>query len=348
MTGREAGAAAEPGDHGPVPTDVDAHGLVPAASIREAARSLEGVAIRTPLLPSPWLSEELGREVRLKCESFQPIGAFKLRGAYTMVARLSEEERARGVVTYSSGNHAQAVAFAARWFGINAVIVMPENAPAVKVAGTRRLGAEVVMEGTTSLARRKRAEAIQAERGLTMVPPFDHPDIIAGQGTTGLEILKDWPDVGAIVVPIGGGGLISGIAAWVKRHRPAVRVIGVEPTGAPAMYRSLEAGEIVTLDAIDSIADGLVPVRPGDLTFLHTRALVDDVVLVDDAAIRAAAAALLLRAKLLVEYSGAATVAALRSGLVDDGPVAAVVSGGNIDPSAIPELLGEAGRPPGG
>jgi threonine dehydratase len=315
-------------------------GLVSAASIREAARGLEDVAVWTPLLPAPWLSEELGREVRLKCESFQPIGAFKLRGAYTMIARLMEEERARGVVTYSSGNHAQAVAFAARAFGISAVIVMPENAPAVKVAGTRRLGAEVVEEGTTSLARRERAEAIQAERGLTMVPPFDHPDIIAGQGTTGVEILKDWPDVGTIVIPIGGGGLISGVAAWVKRHRSDVRVIGVEPTGAPAMRRSLDAGEVVTLDAIDSIADGLVPVRPGDLTFAHTRALVDDVVLVDDAAIRSAAAGLLLRGKLLVEYSGAATVAALRSGLIgDDAPVAAVISGGNIDPSRIPELL---------
>lgn len=314
-------------------------GLVEPASIRDAARGLEGVAVRTPLLPSPWLSEELGTEVRLKCESFQPIGAFKLRGAYTMVARLTEEERARGVVTYSSGNHAQAVAFAARAFGVPAVIVMPEDAPRVKVEGTRRLGGEVVEEGTTSLARRTRAEAIQAERGLTMIPPFDHPDIIAGQGTTGLEILEDWPEVQAIVVPIGGGGLVSGIAAWVKRERPGVRVIGVEPTGAPAMRRSLDAGEPITLATINSIADGLVPVRPGDLTFAHTRELVDDVVLVDDDAIRSAASGLLLRGKLLVEYSGAAAVAALRSGLGIGGPVAAVISGGNIDPGRIPELL---------
>jgi threonine dehydratase len=313
--------------------------LVTPDSIRDAARGLEGVAVRTPLLPSPWLAEELGVDVRLKCESFQPIGAFKLRGAYTMVARLPGEERARGVVTYSSGNHAQAVAFAARAFGIDAVIVMPENAPRIKVEGTKRLGAEVIEEGTTSLARKARAEAVQAERGLTMIPPFDHPDIIAGQGTTGVEILEDWPDVETIVVPIGGGGLVSGIAAWVKRQRPTVRVVGVEPAGAPAMRRSLDAGHLVTLDAIDSIADGLVPVRPGDLTFAHTRDLVDDVVLVDDDAIRAAAARLLVRGKLLVEYSGAATVAALRSGLHVDGPVAAVISGGNIDPSLIPELL---------
>lgn len=315
--------------------------LVTPASVRDAARGLEGVATRTPLLPAGWLQEELGAEVRLKCESLQPIGAFKLRGAYTMVARLSEEERARGVVTYSSGNHAQAVAFAAREFGVAAVIVMPENAPRIKVEGTERLGAEVIEQGTTSLARRERAEAVQEERGLTMIPPFDDRDIIAGQGTVGLEILEDWPEVRTIVVPIGGGGLISGIAAFVKRERPGVRIIGVEPTGAPAMRRSLDAGQPITLDSIDSIADGLVPVRPGDLTFAHTRDLVDDVVLVDDDAMRSAASRLLFRSKLLVEYSGAATVAALRSGAVDpEGPVAAVISGGNIDPTRIPELLG--------
>ncbi|MFO7894863.1 MAG: threonine/serine dehydratase [Longimicrobiales bacterium] len=313
--------------------------LVGVDSIRRAAEGLKGVAVRTPLVPSPWLTEELGTEVRLKCESFQPIGAFKLRGAYTMVARLTDEERARGVITYSSGNHAQAVAFAAKAFGIDAVIVMPENAPAIKVEGTKRLGAEIIERGTTSLARREKAEEVQAERGLTMIPPFDHPDIIAGQGTIGLEIVEDWPEVRTIVVPIGGGGMISGVVAYVKRERPDVKVIGVEPTGAPAMRRSLDTNEIITLESIDSIADGLVPVRPGELTFAHTRALADDVVLVDDDAIRDAAARLLLRGKLLVEYSGAATVAALRSGLKVDGPVAAVISGGNIDPSRIVELL---------
>lgn len=313
--------------------------LVGVDRIRQAAEGLRGVAVRTPLLPAPWLTEELGFEVRLKCESFQPVGAFKLRGAYTMVASLTDAERARGVITYSSGNHAQAVAFAARAFGIRAVIVMPENAPPIKVEGTRRLGAEVIERGTTSLARREKAEEVQAEQGLTMIPPFDHPQIIAGQGTVGLEILEDWPAVGTVVVPIGGGGLISGVAAYVRRERPDVRIIGVEPEGAPAMRRSLDAGRIVTLDAIDSIADGLLPVRPGDLTFAHTRALVDDVVLVTDDAIREAAARLLVRGKLVVEYSGAATVAALRSGRVADGPVAAVVSGGNMDPSLVPDLL---------
>src|SRR5690606_28246064 len=193
--------------------------LVAPEAIRDAAQGLRGVAVRTPLLPADWLSEELGAETRLKCENLQRIGAFKVRGAYTMVSRLPEPERRRGIITYSSGNHAQAVAFAARQFAIPAVVVMPVTASAVKIEGARRLGAEVVLEGITSLERQARAEAIAAERGLTVIPPFDHPDIIAGQGTVGLEILEDWPDVRAILVPVGGGGLLSGIAAWVRAHR---------------------------------------------------------------------------------------------------------------------------------
>ncbi|HUG39617.1 MAG TPA: threonine/serine dehydratase [Longimicrobiales bacterium] len=313
--------------------------LVGIESIRDAARGLRGVAVRTPLLPAPWLGEAAGVEVRLKCESFQPIGAFKLRGAYTMVARLSASERARGVITYSSGNHAQAVAFAARAFGIPAVIVMPVNAPAIKMEGTRRLGGAVVLQGTTSEERRELAESIRAERDLVMVPPFDHADIIAGQGTVGLEVLEDWEEVETILVPIGGGGLISGLAAAVKAERPDVRVIGVEPVGAPSMRRALDAGEPVTLDAVDSIADGLLPTRVGALTFAHCRELVDDVVLVEDDAIRQAAAQLLIRGKLLTEYSGAATTAAVLAAGAAAGRTAVVVSGGNIDPSRIPELL---------
>jgi threonine dehydratase len=321
--------------------------LVSSESVRDAARGLRGVAVRTPLISARWLGELIGGEVRLKCESFQPMGAFKLRGAYTMIARLSAAERARGVITYSSGNHAQAVAYAAREFGIEAVIVMPVDAPTVKVEGTLRLGAEVIEEGRTSEQRRVRAEAIQAERGLVMIPPFDHPDIIAGQGTVGLEILEDWPEVETVLVPIGGGGLISGVAASIKAERPDVRIVGVEPTGAPAMHRSVEAGEVVTLESTSSIADGLLPVKPGALTFAHVRELVDEVVLVDDDAIRAAASQLLVRGKLLVEYSGAASVAALMAGAVGDRPggaggrgrYAAVISGGNIDPSRVPDLL---------
>lgn len=315
--------------------------LVHPDSIRDAAQLLRGVAVRTPLLPADWISEAVGAEVRLKCENFQPIGAFKIRGAYTMVARLPEEARRRGVITYSSGNHAQAVAFAARRFGVPAVVVMPANAPEVKREGARRLGAEVVLEGTTSLERQQRAEAIARERGLVVVPPFDHPDIIAGQGTVGVEILEDWPDVDAVLVPVGGGGLLSGIAAWIKRRRPECRVIGVEPVGANAMRRSLDAGAPTTIESSSSIADGLLPVRPGDLTFAHAREFVDDVVTVTDEAIADATRGLITRSRLFVEFSGAVTAAALLSGAWrgDARRIAVVISGGNLDPSRAAALL---------
>jgi threonine dehydratase len=313
---------------------------IPAASIRAAAEALRGVAVRTPLLPAPWLDERVGGEVRLKCENLQRAGAFKLRGAYMALARFAEAERARGVVAYSSGNHAQGVALAARLFGVKATVVMPTTAPAVKVEGARRLGAEVVLEGTTSAERQRRAEAIAAERGLPVVPAFDHPDIIAGQGTVGLEILEDWPEVETIVVPVGGGGLLSGIAAWVRSERPDVRVIGVEPAAADAMKQSIAAGAPVTIESRPTIADGLMPVRPGDLTYAHTAALVDEIVTVTDDEIREATRLLLLSGKLVVEYSGAATVAAILSGAVPGGGrVAAVLSGGNLDPALLRALL---------
>jgi threonine dehydratase len=318
--------------------------LVTVDAIEAAARGLDGVAVRTPLLPAPWIREAVGAEVRLKCENLQLAGAFKIRGAYTMISRLPEAERRRGVITYSSGNHAQATALAARIFGVPAVVVMPTTAPAVKVEGARRLGAEVVLEGTTSLERRLRAEAIADERGLVMIPPFDHPDIIAGQGTAAREILLDWPDVQAILVPIGGGGLISGIAAWVKQTRPEVRIIGVEPAAADAMRRSIDAGAPVTIEPRPTIADGLMPVRPGDLTFAHAAAFVDEIVTVDDDAIADAADRLLDHSKLLVEYSGAATVAALLSGRwrPEGRRTVAVLSGGN---RAIDRARGAGSRP---
>ncbi len=320
---------------------LDEDGLVASDRIREAAARLRGVIARTPLLGAPWLSDAVGAEVRLKAESLQHAGAFKVRGAYNLVASLSDNERRRGVITFSSGNHGQGVALAARLFGIPAVVVMPTTAPAVKRDGAIALGAEVVFEGTTSLERKRRAEAIAAERGLTMVPPFDDPRIIAGQGTVGLEILEDWPEAELILVPIGGGGLLSGIAAWIKRARPHATVIGVEPENACAMLRSRQAGEPITIDATPTIADGLAPVRPGDLTFHHAQRLVDDIVTVSDDQIRAAAAALIRRARLVVEFSGAATVAALLSGTVQPAgrPTVAVLSGGNLEPSLIPELL---------
>jgi threonine ammonia-lyase medium form len=319
--------------------------LVGRASIEDAHRELGDVIERTPLLSAPWLSEEVGATVRLKCENLQRAGAFKIRGAYTAIARLSPAERSRGVIAYSSGNHAQGVALAAKLFGIRAVVVMPTTSPEVKRAGARGFGAEVVLEGTTSVERQQRAEAIAAEQGLAIIPAFDHPDIVAGQGTTAIEILDDWPDVETILVPVGGGGLLSGIAAYVKQTRPEIRVIGVEPRTADAMRQSLAAGEPVTIPPARTIADGLMPVRPGDLTFLHAREYVDDIVLVDDDAILDATRRLLSRSKLVVEFSGAATVAALLSRAFDPrgSQVAAVLSGGNIDPVRALELLNDRG-----
>ncbi len=315
-------------------------GLVTLREIEAAAKRIEGIAVRTPLLPFPELSDELGGELRLKCESLQRAGSFKIRGALNFVSQLPRDELERGIITYSSGNHAQAVALVARLKGIRAVVVMPITAPGVKVEGAPRLGAEVVLEGTTSLHREARAEAIAEEEGLTMVPPFDHPFIIAGQGTVGQEIAEDWPEVEVVLVPIGGGGLASGTAAAMKALLPHVQVVGVEPKGAPSMRAALDAGEPVTLDRIDTIADGLAPVRTGDLTFLHGRALFDDVVLVEDEMIREAVSLLLSRRKLVVEYSGAAPVGALLSKAVDarGKKVVAVLSGGNLDPALMEGL----------
>lgn len=309
-------------------------------SIRSAAVGLRSVTVRTPLVWAPWLSDATGAEVRLKCENLQRAGAFKIRGAYTMISRLSPAERERGVIAYSSGNHAQGVALAARLFGIRAVVVLPTTAPRVKVDGAKALGAEILMEGTTSIERQRRAESEARERRLTIVPAFDHPDIIAGQGTTGLEILEQWPDVETVIVPIGGGGLIAGIAAAVRQSSDA-RVIGVEPENADAMRRSFVAGRPVTIEVRPTIADGLMPVRPGDLTFQHVRDLVDDVVLVSDDAIREATMRLLVAGKLVVEFSGAATVAALLSGGVAAGRTVAVLSGGNLDSRLALELSEE-------
>ncbi|HSJ24197.1 MAG TPA: threonine/serine dehydratase [Longimicrobiales bacterium] len=316
-------------------------GLVSVADIETAHAGLNGVAVHTPLLQAPWLREHVGNCVRLKCENLQAAGAFKIRGAYTALMRLDPAVRARGVIAYSSGNHAQGVALAARLLGVRAVVVMPTTAPAVKLEGAKRYGAEVVLEGTTSIERQQRAEAIAEAEGLSIIPAFDHPDIIAGQGTVGLEILREWAEVEVIVAPVGGGGLISGIAAFVKQTRPGMRVIGVEPSTADAMRRSLDAGEPVTIEPSGTIADGLMPVRPGDLTFAHTRAFVDDVVRVDDDAIREAARHLMVSGKLMVEFSGAATVAALMAGAVDlrGARVAAVISGGNMEPGRAAELL---------
>ena len=323
-----------------MPTRKVSDDLVGLDAIREAHERIRPAIVRTPLYPSDVLTRELGSDIRLKLESLQRTGSFKFRGAYNYVARLSHEVCSNGVITYSSGNHAQAAALAAQLHGTRAVVVMPTTSPQMKQEGVKRLGAEVVLEGTTSLERMAKAESLAEERGLVMVPPFDDPTIIAGAGTVGLEIAEDWDAFDSVLVPIGGGGLCSGTAAALRRLRPEVRIYGVEPTGAASMKAALEAGEPVSLDHSASVADGLMPVRTGDLTFKHVREFVDDVVLVDDDAIRAAVSLLFKQQRLVVEFSGAATVAALRSGKVEvEGRgVVAVVSGGNVDPALLVDL----------
>jgi threonine dehydratase len=301
------------------------------AAIRQAADRLRTVVRRTPLVTISMPGEP---QFLAKCENLQLAGAFKIRGAYNMMAQLTDEQRRRGVITYSSGNHGQAVALAAKLLGGPAVIVMPSTAPAIKVDGAREFGAEVIFEGTTSAHRKVRAEAEAERRGLTMVPPFDHGEIIAGQGTIGLEILDGRSDIGTVYVPVGGGGLISGIAAAIKRLRPEVRIVGVEPAGAAKMTAALAAGTPVTLERTASLADGLMPVRAGDLTFAHVRAFVDRMVTVEDDEIAGAVMWLLRRARLVVEPSGAASVAAalkdIQAAARADEARVAVLSGGNM------------------
>jgi threonine dehydratase len=310
--------------------------LVSLDDIRAAARRLSKIARLTPLLD---VSAMAGRPLFLKCENMQAGGAFKIRGAFNMVAQLTDEERRRGVVTFSSGNHGQAMAIAARELGAPAVVVMPTTAPKVKVDGVRAVGAEVIFAGTTSEERKQRAQAEAQSRGLTIVPPFDHKWIIAGQGTAGLEILEQRSDVAAVLVPIGGGGLAAGVAAAVKLSRPDVAVIGVEPTGSAAMKASVDAGHPVTLPRTHSVADGLLPLRPGDLTFAHIQRFIDEVVTVDDEQIVDAVLWLVSNAKIVVEPSGAATVAAALAGAGPAGrPVVAVLSGGNMDLEKLEEF----------
>jgi len=314
------------------------------AAIREAAERIRGIARVTPLVD---VSAAAGRPFFLKCENLQPAGAFKIRGAYNMVAQLSDAQRRAGVITYSSGNHGQAMALAAQTLGAPAVVVMPTTAPPIKIDGARAFGAEIILAGTTSSERRARAESEAAARGLTMVPPFDHEWIIAGQATAGLEILEQMPDVAAVLVPIGGGGLAAGVAAAVKQSRPEVAVIGVEPAGAAKMKASIEAGHPVTLARTSTIADGLMPVRPGDLTFAHARRFIDRIVTVDDPAIAEAVLWIFANAKIVAEPSGAATTAAVLSGILDaafpvSGPIVAIVSGGNMAAERLATIEAEA------
>ena len=326
-----------------MPLTTDAPPLVSLADLRAAADVLRSVAVRTPLLPSADLTDELGVPVWLKPEMLQRGGAFKFRGAYNYLAAMSAERRARGVIAPSSGNHAQAVALAARLFGVPATVVMPTTVTPAKRAGAARLGARIELAGTTTQDRMDRGLEIAAETGATLVPPYDDPTIIAGQGTAGLEIAEDLPDVGTVVVPVGGGGLSAGVATAVKLLAPAARVVAVEPECAPKLTRARDVGQPVDIPALGGLADGLLAVRIGAAPFAHHQAYVDDVVLVPDEVLRDAVRFLLDRVKLVAEPSGAITVAALREGLVRPaGPTVAVLSGGNIEWDGLGALLGSA------
>ncbi len=318
--------------------------LVDLEAIRAAAATLQGITIRSPLVAFG----PAERRHFLKAESLQPIGAFKLRGAYVAIASLPTEVRARGVITYSSGNHAQGVARAARLLGAPAVVVMPSDATKIKLERVEADGAEVVIVGTASEERQRVAESIAAERGLTIIPPYDDDRIIAGQGTIGLELVEDLDDLAVVLVPIGGGGLASGVATAIKRLRPDVRVIGVEPELAADARDSLARDEIVRWPAelaSRTIADGTRTQALGRRTFAHLRVHLDGIVTVSEAEIAAAVRLAAERGRLVVEPSGALSIAAMafhgaELGLARvDGSVVAVVSGGNVDPEHYREYL---------
>jgi threonine dehydratase len=342
MTARSAAGTA--GDSAPAGRPTSSEPLVGLSQIREAAARLEGITLRTPLVA-------FGRPERrhfLKAESLQPIGAFKLRGAYNAMATLDDGDRARGVITYSSGNHAQGVARAARLLGVHAVIVMPSDAPPIKRARVEQDGAEIATVGPSSDERQQVAEQLARERGLTLIPPFDDDRIIAGQGTCGLEIVEELPDLGAVIVPVGGGGLASGVAAAVRALAPSARIVGVEPELAADARDSLAAGHIVSWPAElvgRTISDGTRTQALGKRTFAHIAALLDAIVTVSEVEIVAGVRLAAELSRLVVEPSGALAIAALsyRAGEAGldglAGPIVAVASGGNIEPERYAEYL---------
>jgi threonine dehydratase len=310
--------------------------------IREAAQRIEGVAHRTPVITSRTLNERVGAEVFLKAENLQRIGAFKFRGAFNAISRLSPEQLSRGVAAYSSGNHAQAVALAAALAGTSAVILMPEDAPPTKVAATRGYGAEVVTYDRYTGDRTALATELAEERGVALIPPYDHYDVMAGQGTVALELIEEVGQLGALLAPIGGGGLIAGCATAATALSPGIRVIGVEPAAGDDTARSLAAGERVEIDVPRTIADGQAIPIPGELTFEINRRLLAGVELVSDDEIRAAMVFAFERLKLVLEPSGACALAALLTGQIEDlpGRVGVVLSGGNVGLERFLELLG--------
>jgi len=317
--------------------------MVTIADIREAQTRLAGVAFRTPLLPCPRTGQE--KRAWFKPENLQPIGSFKIRGAYNRIAALSPQERARGVIAYSSGNHAQGVAYSAQQLGLKAVIVMPTNAPAIKIAATRSYGAEVVLYDPATELREEVAARLMESNPYILVPPFNDPYVIAGQGTIGLEIFEDLPGAELVLVPVGGGGLLSGVAVALKTLKPDVKIIGVEPELAADAQASFRSGQIVAItpaEANRTIADGTRTQHVGDLTLAHIRQYVDDIITVSEAEIREATRRLLLNAKLVVEPSGALSFAAFlfhQQLLPTSNNTVMVLSGGNIEPALLNELL---------
>ncbi|MEV1080199.1 pyridoxal-phosphate dependent enzyme [Streptomyces sp. NPDC050211] len=312
-------------------------------AVRDAAARLKGVAHRTPVLRSRTLDALVGAEVFLKCENFQRVGAFKFRGAYNAASRLAPEQLARGIAAYSSGNHAQAVALAARELGTTAVILMPEDAPRSKMDAAAGYGAEIVTYDRYTGDRIAIGEALAAERGLALIPPYEHPHVIAGQGTAALELLEEAGELDALVTPVGGGGLMAGSATVAKGLYPGIRMIGVEPEAGDDTKRSLEAGRRITIPVPRTIADGQALHTPGELTFSVNRRLVDEIALVGDDEIRDAMRFAFERLKIVVEPSGATPLAALLTSRVGALPrrVGVIISGGNIDAGRFAEICGK-------
>jgi threonine dehydratase len=328
--------------------------MVTLDDVKAAQQKLRGIAARTPLIRYYPPAEKNGTpktgnggELWLKPESMQPMGAFKLRGAYNKIAALSENERSKGVISYSSGNHAQGVAYAARAFGVKCVMVMPRNAPKVKVDATAALGAEIVTVGPGSAERLAKAEELATQHGYAIVPPYNDAFIIAGQGTVGLEILEDCPDVDLVLVPVGGGGLISGVSTAIKLSGSKAKVVGVEPELANDAQQSFRKGEVVQLPAervSSTLADGLRTQSVGPLNFEHIREFVDDIVIVKEDEIRSAMRRAVTSARIVAEPSGAVTFAAWlfhQKKLPGAKKTVAIVSGGNVEPQLLAEVLGE-------
>ena len=319
--------------------------MITLTDIKEARARLQDVIYRTPLIPYAHATN--GESVWFKPEQLQPIGSFKLRGAYNRLAALPPAARANGVIAYSSGNHAQGVAYAARALGISAVIVMPTNAPAVKIEATRRLGAHVVLYDPATQKREEVARQLMEGHDWTLVPPFNDPYVVAGQGTIGLEIFEDLPSVDLVITPVGGGGLISGVGTALKMLNPRVKLIGVEPEFAADAQASLRSGQIVEWTSAQTsrtLADGVRTVALGDLTFAHVRQYVDDIITVSEADIRQATRRLLLEAKQVVEPTGSLSFAAYsfhRDQLPPARTIVLVLSGGSIDPLVLSDLLRE-------